>query len=69
MAVTLMCPNLRCKKILMVPNDARGTRVRCAYCGTQLMVPQVKGFNGKPFEPNQAADKGKFKKWNRNNSS
>jgi LSD1 subclass zinc finger protein len=39
MAITLMCPNLRCRKILMVPSTARGTRVRCAYCGTTLLVP------------------------------
>lgn len=42
MAVTIMCPNLRCRKILIVPNTARGTRVRCAYCGTVLMVPAAK---------------------------
>jgi LSD1 subclass zinc finger protein len=39
MAVTLMCPNLRCRKILAVPDKMRGTRVRCSYCGTFMLVP------------------------------
>jgi LSD1 subclass zinc finger protein len=42
MAVTLMCPNLLCRKVLMVPATARGTRVRCSYCGTVLFVPHAK---------------------------
>jgi hypothetical protein len=29
----------------MVPSDARGTRVRCSYCGTVLFVPRAKPFN------------------------
>ena len=39
MAITLMCPNLRCRKTLMVPDNSRGTRVRCSYCGMMLVVP------------------------------
>jgi len=42
MAITLMCPNLRCRKVLMVPEDARGTRVRCSYCGMMLLVPRIR---------------------------
>ena len=44
MSVTLMCPNLRCRKILAVPNTTRGKRVRCAYCGTVMMVPWAKSY-------------------------
>ncbi len=40
MAVTLMCPNLRCRKVLAVPEAARGKRVRCSYCGTMFLVPK-----------------------------
>ena len=40
MSVTLMCPNLRCRKVLAVPEAARGKRVRCSYCGTMFMVPK-----------------------------
>jgi LSD1 subclass zinc finger protein len=39
MAINLMCPNLRCRKILAVPDNARGSRVRCAYCHQILLVP------------------------------
>lgn len=42
MPVTIMCPNLSCKKVLAVPNAARGSKVRCAYCGTVLAVPWPK---------------------------
>ncbi len=42
MAVTIMCPNLRCRKILMIPESMRGSRVRCSYCGMVLRVPKKK---------------------------
>ena len=42
MAITIMCPNLRCRKVLVVHNRYRGSRVRCAYCGTNLVVPWPK---------------------------
>ena len=44
MSVTMMCPNLLCRKILMVPDEMRGNRVRCSYCGNVLLVPK-KGAN------------------------
>ena len=57
--VTMMCPNLRCRKILMVPGVARGRRVRCSYCGMTIMVPQKNlnllsriGYNNKPSVSN-----------------
>ncbi len=53
MSVTLMCPNLRCRKILAVPNTSRGKRVRCGYCGTVMMVPWAKSYvsrNGQNVE-------------------
>ena len=40
MTVTIMCPNLLCRKVLMVPDDLRGGRVRCSYCGNVLLVPK-----------------------------
>lgn len=42
MAITIMCPNLRCRKILVVHNRYRGSKVRCSYCGTNLIVPWPK---------------------------
>lgn len=37
--VRVMCPNLRCRSILAVPNEARGKMVRCRNCGMNIMVP------------------------------
>jgi hypothetical protein len=44
MLVTLLCPNLKCRRVLQVPDTTRGHRVRCGHCGQVLMVPnkQVK---------------------------
>ena len=39
MAVNLRCPNLKCREILRVPDSARGTRVKCRFCRTVLLVP------------------------------
>lgn len=42
MACQLICPNLRCRKILKVPEEARGKVVRCQYCQTLLRVPPAR---------------------------
>ena len=42
MACQLICPNLRCRKILSVPDDARGKLVRCQHCKTMFRVPDTK---------------------------
>ena len=39
MAVSIRCPNLRCRKVLKVPGTSRGQRVRCTFCKKVLMVP------------------------------
>lgn len=40
MAVQLICPNLRCRKILSVPDEIRGKLVKCQHCQTMFRVPQ-----------------------------
>lgn len=35
----LKCPNLRCRKILRVPQESRGKLVRCQSCHALLRVP------------------------------
>ena len=35
----LMCPNLKCRKILTVPASTRGKTVRCRNCGIRINVP------------------------------
>ena len=42
MPVQLICPSLRCRKILVVPDDVRGKLVRCQYCQNQFRVPPAK---------------------------
>jgi hypothetical protein len=42
MPVQLLCPNLKCRKILQVPNEVRGKLVKCQHCQTMLRVPASK---------------------------
>ena len=42
MITQLMCPNINCRKILNVPEEARGKVVRCSHCQTSLRVPEGK---------------------------
>ena len=50
MAVHVICPSLRCRKILSFGDDVRGTNVTCRYCQMQFRVPQVR----KPVETPRA---------------
>lgn len=45
-AVRLICPNLKCRAVLSVPNTARGKTVRCRQCGMRVQVP-----TGAPSQP------------------
>ncbi len=47
MSVTLICPNLKCRTILQVPDSTRGKKVRCSRCGRDFMVPAPKTPAGK----------------------
>jgi len=40
--VRIMCPNLTCRKVLSIPEMARGKTVRCKACGTNIRVPSNK---------------------------
>jgi len=37
--VRIICPNLKCRAILSIPESARGMSVRCKLCGTRVTVP------------------------------
>lgn len=39
MPATIICPNLKCRKILSVPDELRGKQVKCQHCQTLLRVP------------------------------
>jgi Pyruvate/2-oxoacid:ferredoxin oxidoreductase delta subunit len=38
-SIRIMCPSLTCRRILAVPETARGKTVRCKGCGTCIRVP------------------------------
>jgi hypothetical protein len=40
MPCQLICPNLRCRKILTVPEEVRGKLVKCQHCQTMFRVPE-----------------------------
>jgi hypothetical protein len=46
MACQLICPNLRCRKILSVPDEVRGKLVKCQHCQTMFRVPELKRSAG-----------------------
>ena len=54
MPVQLICPNLKCRKILAVPDELRGKSVKCQFCQSVLKVPTSKSLT--PVSP---APKGK----------
>lgn len=51
-SVRIMCPNLKCRAILSVPDAARGRMVRCKQCGNNIRIPERKTQeSAKPVEP------------------
>ena len=51
MPATIVCPNLKCRKILSVPDELRGKSVKCQHCQTVLRVPDVNTPPAKPAKP------------------
>lgn len=60
MAVTVICPNLRCRTLLQVPEGTRGKRVRCGRCGKDFLIP-AKPTAKKPAKPDAATEPGSDK--------
>jgi hypothetical protein len=56
MPITIICPNLRCRAILQVPDKVRGKKVRCGKCHRNFIVPAPTAApNAKPkSEPEEA---------------
>ena len=42
MPVQMICPSLRCRKILSVHDEVRGKLVKCQHCQTMFRVPDKK---------------------------
>lgn len=40
MAVHAICPSVRCRKILTLADEARGTVVKCRYCNMEFRIPR-----------------------------
>lgn len=40
--VMMLCPNLKCAKLLRVPQACRGKQVRCHFCNFTFRVPDAK---------------------------
>ncbi len=49
MPVQMICPNLRCRKMLTVPEDVRGKLVKCQHCQTMFRV-----LDARPVKPAMA---------------
>lgn len=57
----IMCPNLRCRSVLAVPEAARGRMVRCKQCGSNIKIPEKKA-GGSSAASVPAEGKGEGKK-------
>jgi hypothetical protein len=51
--VMMICPNLKCRKMLRVPGQFRGQHVKCRYCQITFEVPIVRkpGDSGESSAP------------------
>jgi hypothetical protein len=36
--IRIMCPNLECQRVMLVPSSARGEIVRCRGCDSKLRI-------------------------------
>jgi hypothetical protein len=39
--IPIMCPSLKCRRVLAVPEDCRGKVVRCRWCAALVLVPRA----------------------------
>ncbi len=55
MTTTIICPNIKCRKLLTVPNSYHGPKIRCHHCGLlMLVVPTDKRFKDDTTIENKA---------------
>ena len=54
----MICPNLKCRRVLQVPGKYRGQHVKCRYCSLTFAVP-LSRVETRPSDSNaeQATDK------------
>ena len=44
----MLCPNLKCRKLLRVPVACRGKQVKCQFCELTFRVPEPKQSSTEP---------------------
>jgi len=49
--VMMICPNLKCRKVLKVPGQFRGQHVKCHYCQITFEVPAKTGITSPAGPP------------------
>ena len=54
--VRLICPNLKCRKILSVPESARGKKVRCRGCGMRVQIPDKQATPAAVPQPDENSE-------------
>jgi predicted Zn finger-like uncharacterized protein len=55
-AVTMICPNLKCGRTVVAPEGARGKVVRCGHCQQLFMVPVTHAPEAPPSAPVEAEE-------------
>ena len=55
MPIQMICPNLRCRKFLSVPDDVRGKLVKCQHCQTNFRVPEPAAVKTPPAGARKSA--------------
>ena len=58
-AVTMICPNLACRRTVSAPASARGTTVRCAYCQQPFRVPAAPQSERQPGQQSDDSEAGR----------
>ena len=53
----IMCPSLQCRRVLAVPESARGRTVKCKSCGATVRIP-VKATIATPVKGDSEAEGG-----------
>jgi hypothetical protein len=61
MSFHVICPSLRCRKILTLPDEARGALVTCRYCSMQFRVPQYRAARSRQDAPSNVPSRGSVK--------
>lgn len=57
--VMMICPNLKCRKVLQVPAKYRGQQVKCHYCNSLFTVPPAKSQPAAASQPAPDAESAK----------